>query len=88
MYRYFGGLLRRVRKFSNPRGNRDSYARGNLKPHGRFVTGEGLRIRGYDVKCYPRWAEGTPLDDDVRVEIRALLEAATPEEATSRVALA
>ena len=58
------------------------------RTHGRFVTGEGLRIRGYDVKCYPRWAEGTPLDDDARAEIRALLEAATPEEATSRVALA
>lgn len=56
------------------------------RTYGRFVVGEGLRIRGYDVKCFPRWAEGTPLDDDARTEIRALLKVATPDEATASAA--
>jgi len=53
---------------------------------GRFVIGEGLRMRGYQVKRFPRWAEGTPLTDDARAEIRALLEMATPEDLTAKVA--
>ncbi|MCH8297215.1 MAG: hypothetical protein IH873_04050 [Chloroflexi bacterium] len=39
MYRHFGGRLRRVWNFIYPRGNLDSRACGNGKPHGHIVTG-------------------------------------------------
>ena len=47
------------------------------RKYGRFMIGEWLRMRGYKVKRYPRWAEGTPLDDDARKELRAFLDQAS-----------
>ena len=43
--------------------------------YGRAVLREGLRMRGYDVKNYPRW-ESLELPDEQREELRTALEPA------------
>ena len=55
--------------------------------YGRAVLREGLRMRGYDVKIYPRW-ESLDLPDKERAELEAALHSAWdfPATAAARVA--
>ena len=55
--------------------------------YGRAVLREGLRMRGYDVKLYPRW-ESLELPEKERAELETALRSAWdfPETAAARVA--
>jgi len=55
--------------------------------YGRAVLREGLRMRGYDVKIYPRW-ESLDLPDKERAELKAALHSAWdfPAAAAAKVA--
>jgi dihydrodipicolinate synthase/N-acetylneuraminate lyase len=41
--------------------------------YGRFIVAEAMRARGYKVDLYPRWAEGEPIDDVARAEVRRVI---------------
>lgn len=41
--------------------------------YGRFIIAEAMRVRGYKVPRYPRWAEGTPIDDTARAEVKRVI---------------
>jgi 4-hydroxy-tetrahydrodipicolinate synthase len=44
------------------------------RKYGRYIIAEGMRLRGYKVEQFPRWAQGEPIDDKVRSEVKGILE--------------